>query len=83
VTGVVSRVEWANPRGYLYLSVKNDQGQTEAWVLELESRSVLEHHGWKQDTVKAGDTMTCKGGRSKTGARSMKGATLSRRAGKS
>jgi len=76
VKGVVSRMEWTNPHAYLYLTVKNDRGQQEEWAVELDSPSALAHHGWSRDTLKPGDAVTCTGGRSKTGARAMKSATV-------
>ena len=70
--GVVSRVVWENPHAYVYLAVKNDQGATEEWAVELDSPSALAHRGWSKDTLKAGDSITCTGGRSKAGGRAMK-----------
>jgi hypothetical protein len=82
VQGVVSRLEWTNPHAYVYLTVKNDRGQEEEWAVELDSPSVLVHRGWSRDTVKPGDAITCRGGRSKTGARAMKSATVELAGGK-
>jgi Family of unknown function (DUF6152) len=76
VQGVVSRVEWTNPHAYVYLSVKNDRGRAEEWAVELDSPSVLVRRGWSRDTLKPGDSVTCRGGRSKSGARAMKSATV-------
>ena|SRR3974390_28787 len=76
VQGVVSRLEWTNPHAYVYLNVKNDRGQEEEWAVELDSPSVLVRHGWSRDALKPGDAVTCHGGRSKTGARAMKAATV-------
>lgn len=76
VRGVVSRLEWTNPHAYVYLTVKNDRGQEEEWAVELDSPSGLVHRGWSRDTLKPGDAITCHGGRSKTGARAMKSATV-------
>lgn len=76
VQGVVSRLEWTNPHAYVYLNVKNDRGQEEEWAVELDSPSVLARHGWSREALKPGDAVTCRGGRSKTGARAMKAATV-------
>ena len=76
VKGVVSRVEWANPHVYLYLNVKNDKGETEAWSIELTSPNTLKRYGWTSTTVKAGDSITCTGGRAKSGAKTLRSATV-------
>ena len=76
VKGVVSRLEWTNPHVYVYLTVKNDRGEDEEWAVELDSPSALTRHGWSRDTLKPGDAVTCRGGRSKTGARAMKSTTV-------
>lgn len=76
IRGVVGKVEWGNPHVYVYLSVKNDRGGEEAWSLELTSPNSLKHYGWKNDTVKPGDEIACTGGRAKSGARTMRCATI-------
>jgi Family of unknown function (DUF6152) len=72
VVGVVERVEWTNPHTYVYVLAKNDKGVTEEWAMELNSPNFLKHNGWESTTVKAGDTITCTGGRAKDGARTMR-----------
>jgi hypothetical protein len=34
LTGVISKVDWTNPHVYLYLDVKDDQGQVTTWAVE-------------------------------------------------
>lgn len=76
VSGEVGKVEWGNPHVYIHLSVKNDRGGGDEWSLELTSPNSLKHYGWKSDTVKPGDEISCTGGRSKTRARTMRCATV-------
>ena len=72
VTGVVTKVAWMNPHGYLYLNVKNQKGETENWAIEIDSPNFLRHNGWTRTTVKEGDTISCTGGRAKNGALTMR-----------
>ncbi len=72
VTGVVTKVEWMNPHAYIYLAVKNEKGQVENWAVEIDSPNFLKHNGWTSSTVKEGDTITCTGGRAKSGALTMR-----------
>jgi hypothetical protein len=70
--GVVSRIEWTNPHAYVYLEVKDDQGQVVEWAMEINSPNFLRHNGWTSTTVKAGDIITCTGGAAKSGAKTMR-----------
>jgi hypothetical protein len=76
VTGVVERLEWTNPHAYIYLTAKNEKGVDEEWAIEINSPNYLKHNGWTSTTVKAGDTVTCTGGRAKNGARTMRTMTV-------
>ena len=71
LTGVVTKVEWTNPHTYMYLNVKNAQGQIEEWAIEFNSPHFLKHNGWTSTTVSAGDTITCTGAPARDGARVM------------
>jgi hypothetical protein len=72
VTGLVTKLDWTNPHGYIYVDVKNDKGEMEHWAIEIDSPNFLKHNGWTSTTVKPGDTITCTGGRAKSGAMTMR-----------
>lgn len=76
VKGAVSRVEWGNPHVYLYVTVKNDKGEKEAWSIELTSPNTLKRYGWTNTTVKPGDSVTCTGGRAKSGAKTLRSSMV-------
>ncbi|HXP86496.1 MAG TPA: DUF6152 family protein [Bryobacteraceae bacterium] len=67
VTGVVKRFEWTNPHAYIYLEVKDEQGKTVEWAIEMMSLNHLKSYGWAHNTVQPGDTITCTGGAAKSG----------------
>jgi len=56
--GVITEYSWRNPHTFVTLAVENDAGETEEWLLELNSISVLTGTGWNRDTVKVGDEVT-------------------------
>jgi len=58
VTGTVTKLDWTNPHGYIYVDVKNEQGQVDHWAIEIDSPNFLKHNGWTSTTVKPGDTIT-------------------------
>jgi DNA/RNA endonuclease YhcR with UshA esterase domain len=72
VTGTVTKLDWTNPHGYIYVDVKNAQGQIEHWSIEIDSPNFLKHNGWTSTTVKPGDIITCTGGRAKSRAMTMR-----------
>jgi hypothetical protein len=67
VTGVVKRFEWTNPHAFIYLDVKDDQGNVQEWSIEMMSLNHLKSYGWARDLVKPGDKISCTGGRAKSG----------------
>ena len=76
IQGTVNRVEWSNPHVYLYLRVSNDKGQPEEWVVELTSPNALKRYGWTSTTLKPGDSVTCTGGRARSGARALRASNV-------
>jgi DNA/RNA endonuclease YhcR with UshA esterase domain len=71
VTGTVKRFEWTNPHAFLFVEVKDKDGQVEEWEIEMMSLNHLRSYGWLRDTVKPGDVISCTGGRARSGVNSM------------
>jgi len=67
VTGVVKRFEWTNPHAFIYLEVKDENGKTTEWSVEMMSLNHLKSYGWTHATVKPGDVISCTGGAAKSG----------------
>jgi DNA/RNA endonuclease YhcR with UshA esterase domain len=76
VTGVVTRVEWADPHVHLYLNVKDSNGHVEEWAIEMDRPGFLESKGWTRTRVKPGDSITCTGGPAKSGVKTMRCTTV-------
>ena len=58
LTGIVTRVEWANPHVRFYLDVKDAGDQVTSWELTLPSTLQLLRRGWTRDLLIVGDTTT-------------------------
>src|SRR5215475_12837185 len=71
VTGTVKRFEWTNPHAYIYMDVKDEQGNTVEWTIEMMSLNHLKSYGWSRNTVKEGDVISCTGGAAKSGSPAM------------
>ena len=69
VKGVITKVAWVNPHSYLYVSVKDESGNTAVWAFETSSPNALERRGWTRHAVKEGDQVTIEGYRSKDNAK--------------
>jgi uncharacterized protein DUF6152 len=48
LTGVVTKMEWANPHGWLYMDVKQPDGTVKQWMIETSGPSQLSRHGLKK-----------------------------------
>jgi hypothetical protein len=57
VEGVVKEVHLVVPHSWIYLEVKDAQGEPQMWALEATGRSGLEKIGVTPDYVKPGDTV--------------------------
>src|SRR5262245_4115776 len=61
LTGLVTKVEWANPHARIYIDVKDDKGMVVNWDFEMGSPNGLMRLGWRRDSLKAGDEITING----------------------
>jgi hypothetical protein len=71
LTGVVTRVRWANPHVQLKLLVRDDAGDEASWSLEGFPRSQLERSGVPNNAVAVGDAVTVAGDTSSRRERTM------------
>ena len=74
--GVVSKMDWTNPHVFIYLDVKDDNGNAEEWRVEGNSPNMLTRAGWKVDMIKPGDTLQVNGAAAKSGSKVMRLITL-------
>ena len=59
--GTILEYSWRTPHAFVTLAVENDSGETEEWLLELNSIAVLTGTGWNRDTLTVGDEVTVVG----------------------
>jgi Family of unknown function (DUF6152) len=55
--GVLQEFRFVNPHTFIYLVVKQDDGNTVTWSLEGQSPAALVRNGWTSKTLKAGDEL--------------------------
>lgn len=69
VTGTITKVEWENPHARFYVDVKDDQGNTVNWNIELGPPAILQRLGWRRDSLKIGDQVSVAGYTAKDGSK--------------
>ncbi|MSV27154.1 MAG: hypothetical protein EXQ52_00155 [Bryobacterales bacterium] len=67
--GSVTRMEWANPHIWVYLDVKDGQGNVQRWQCEGGAPNTLTRNGWTKDSLKPGDQVTIDGYLAKDGSK--------------
>ena len=46
--GIVTRVEWANPHGWIFMDTKEPNGAVKHWRIETSAPSQMSRHGLKK-----------------------------------
>jgi hypothetical protein len=63
LSGIGTKVNWANPHVYVDVDAKDPSGQMRNWTLELASPAMLAKKGWTKESLKIGEVITMKGHR--------------------
>ena len=59
VKGTVTKFQWTNPHGYLEIDVKQKDGTTKHYSLEMTSINMMTRLGWRSNMIKGGDLVVC------------------------
>jgi hypothetical protein len=66
--GTLTKTEWTNPHGWIYIDVKGEDGKVTNWAIEFGSPNALLRRGLRRTDFPAGIEVTVKGSRSKSGS---------------
>ncbi len=66
--GTLTKTEWTNPHGWIYIDVKGGDGKVANWAIEFGSPNALLRHGLRRTDFPPGIEVTIKGSRSKSGS---------------
>ena len=69
IEGTVTEFWFENPHTRIYMEVKNESGEIEAWEVETMTPNVLRRMGWRPDTFKPGQRLTAAGSLARNGAK--------------
>ena len=59
--GNVTKLEWGNPHIWVYLEVKDNQGNVQRWQCEGGAPNTLFRNGWNRNALKPGDQVLIDG----------------------
>lgn len=68
VHGTVTKFDFINPHGWVYMDVKNADGSISHWSFEVDNPSHLLRVGWKKDSLKPGDEVSIEGFQARDGS---------------
>jgi hypothetical protein len=74
--GTVTKVEWTNPHGWIYLNVKDANGRVESWAVETGTTYRLQQGGLKSTDFKYGIEIVVEGFAARDGSRKVAGRSL-------
>ena len=83
LNGIVTRMEWANPHGWIYMDTKEPNGAVKHWTIETAAPSQLSRHGLKKADFTDGMTAVVKGYQGKNDPALANGRTLVMKDGRS
>jgi len=73
LSGVLTKLEWANPHIWIYLDVKDENGKVATWGFSASPPGMLQRRGITKNSLKLGDTLTISGHRAKDGSNNASG----------
>jgi len=65
-TGTVKKVDWMNPHIYTHIETKGPDGKVIEYRVEGGPPNALFRAGWRQDSLKIGETVTVEGLKAKS-----------------
>src|SRR6266550_2155840 len=80
--GVLTKMEWVNPHGWIYVDVKGPDGQIQHWSIEAGGPTQLLRRGLRKEDFPAGLEVRVKGYRSRDGSFIANGTSITLKDGR-
>jgi hypothetical protein len=74
--GTLTRMDWVNPHGWIYMDVKNADGTTTNWAIEAGAPNAMLRRGLRKTDFPAGIEIVVSGFLAKNGRHSANGRTV-------
>jgi hypothetical protein len=82
LTGTLTKMEWVNPHGWIYVDVKGADGTVMNWGIEAVAPNALLRRGLRKEDFPIGSEVIVKGYRAKNGKPMANGRTVTFRDGR-
>ena len=76
IKGSLTKVEWINPHGWIYVDVKDDAGKVVNWSVEFGSPNAMLRRGLRRTDFPEGLVVLVKGYRAKNGTATINGTSV-------
>jgi hypothetical protein len=74
--GTLTKVEWTNPHGWIYIDVKGEDGKVTNWAVEFGAPNALLRRELRRSDFPAGVDLLVKGYRAKSGTPTINGTSV-------
>src|SRR5579871_5466791 len=74
--GSLTKVEWTNPHGWIYVNTKDDSGKVVNWAIEFGSPNAMLRRGLRKTDFPDGIQVVISGFRAKNGSPTVNGTTV-------
>ncbi len=76
IKGKLTKIEWTNPHGWVYVDVAGDGGKITNWAVEFGAPNALLRRGARKDDFPIGGEVTVNGYRAKSGKEVIAGSNV-------
>jgi hypothetical protein len=76
IEGPITRIEWVNPRAFVFVDVKDAGGSVMNWAVDIGNPLELEAGGWPRSTLHVGDVISVEGTPARGTERQARGDTI-------
>ena len=74
--GSLTKVEWTNPHGWIFVDVKDESGKVQNWAIEFGSPNAMLRRGLRRTDFPEGIQVVIKGYRAKNGTPTVNGTSV-------
>jgi hypothetical protein len=82
LTGVLTKMDWVNPHGWIYIDVRQPDGTVVNWAIEAGGATALLRRGLRRTDFPAGIELTVEGFRAKSGEPKANGRSVTMKDGR-
>ena len=82
LSGVLTRMDWVNPHGWIYIDVKQPDGTVVNWAIEAGGPTQLLRRGLRKTDFPAGIEVTVEGFRARSGEARANGRSVTMKDGR-